>query len=199
MKVSFVCIGGGGGGWTTASLMRSPPKPSSSSPANTGPNDHLPLLSLSLSSLWKKPLPLSVQVGTLNVFETTIRYVGGLLTAYSFTGDPMFRLCFLFNLFFVYSRHLRSFVPVLKLHAITNLALRFSEISSEFMRHFVLSFVKTMVLSCQQWPNRTKSATSFEPYVHPWGCRKISSPSRYRAMTVCSQNYGGVHRNGSHP
>jgi hypothetical protein len=69
------------------------------SPANTGPNDHLPLLSLSLPSLWKKPLPLSVQIGTLNVFETTIRYVGGLLTAYSFTGDPMFRCTLSFNYF----------------------------------------------------------------------------------------------------
>jgi hypothetical protein len=40
-----------------------------------------------------------VQIGTLNVFETTIRYVGGLLTAYSFTGDPMFRCRLSLNYF----------------------------------------------------------------------------------------------------
>ncbi len=30
------------------------------------------------------------QTGDVSVFETNIRYVGGLLTLYSFTGDPMF-------------------------------------------------------------------------------------------------------------
>ena len=30
------------------------------------------------------------QSGDVSVFETNIRYVGGLLTAYSFTGDTIF-------------------------------------------------------------------------------------------------------------
>ena len=36
-------------------------------------------------------LPGRPQSECLNVFETTIRFVGGLLSAYSFTGDTMFR------------------------------------------------------------------------------------------------------------
>ena len=31
------------------------------------------------------------QVGDISVFETNIRYVGGLLTLYAFTGDDLFR------------------------------------------------------------------------------------------------------------
>jgi hypothetical protein len=31
------------------------------------------------------------QTGDVSVFETNIRYVGGLLTAYSFTGDEIFK------------------------------------------------------------------------------------------------------------
>lgn len=31
------------------------------------------------------------QAGDFSVFETNIRYVGGLLTCYAFTGDVMFR------------------------------------------------------------------------------------------------------------
>lgn len=36
-------------------------------------------------------LDMSSMTGDVSVFETNIRYVGGLLTAYSFTGDPVFR------------------------------------------------------------------------------------------------------------
>ena len=31
------------------------------------------------------------QTGEISVFETNIRYVGGLLTLYSFTGDSLFK------------------------------------------------------------------------------------------------------------
>ena len=31
------------------------------------------------------------QSGEISVFETNIRYVGGLLTLYSFTGDSLFK------------------------------------------------------------------------------------------------------------
>jgi hypothetical protein len=34
---------------------------------------------------------LYCQTGDVSVFETNIRYVGGLLTAYSFTGDEIFK------------------------------------------------------------------------------------------------------------
>lgn len=33
----------------------------------------------------------SKQSADLSVFETNIRYVGGLLSCYAFTGDPMFK------------------------------------------------------------------------------------------------------------
>lgn len=36
-------------------------------------------------------LDMSKMVGDVSVFETNIRYVGGLLSAYSFTGDKMFK------------------------------------------------------------------------------------------------------------
>ena len=34
---------------------------------------------------------IQLQAGEISVFETNIRYVGGLLTLYSFTGDNLFK------------------------------------------------------------------------------------------------------------
>ena len=34
---------------------------------------------------------IELQAGEISVFETNIRYVGGLLTLYSFTGDNLFK------------------------------------------------------------------------------------------------------------
>ena len=40
----------------------------------------------------KNNLDMGNMMGDVSVFETNIRYVGGLLTAYAFTGDEIFKV-----------------------------------------------------------------------------------------------------------